>query len=196
MRFASSGSPYRAVTTNERLIMIEGGTIAKNKKKSATKKRTVKSVRGVHPEDYTSTRESVGFVVREVWRLFARCLQPRIAREGVTIGMWFALRMLWDEDGVTQRELGERVGINGPTMVMAINSMERAGLVKRVHNRADRRKINVFLTDRGRKMKGKLWPMAAEVLDLSVRGLSHKQVQSLTKMLARIRANLENDQFD
>ncbi|HXZ21319.1 MAG TPA: MarR family winged helix-turn-helix transcriptional regulator [Pseudolabrys sp.] len=144
---------------------------------------------------YVSTHESVGFVVREVWRLFARCLQPRIAREGVSIGMWFVLRMLWDEDGMTQRELGERVGINGPTMVAALNSMERAGLVKRVHNRTDRRKINVFLTERGRKLKSKLWPMAAEVLAMGLAGLSPSDVRSLNKMLAQIRLNLERDQF-
>jgi DNA-binding MarR family transcriptional regulator len=175
--------------------MIESKAGDKNKKKGAATRRTTKSVGSARLGHYTSTRESVGFVVREVWRLYARCLQPRIAREGVTIGMWFALRMLWDEDGVTQRELGERVGINGPTMVMALNSMERAGLVKRVQNRTDRRKINVFLTERGRKMKNKLWPMAAEVLALSLTGLSDKQVQSLTRMLAQIRVNLENDQY-
>jgi DNA-binding MarR family transcriptional regulator len=175
--------------------MIESRTNGKSKKVAA-KKTTVKSVRSGRLDPYTSTRESVGFVVREVWRLFARCLQPRIAREGVTIGMWFALRMLWDEDGVTQRELGERVGINGPTMVMALNSMERAGLVKRVQNRTDRRKINVFLTERGRKLKNKLWPMAADVLALGLTGLTRKQVQSLTTMLTQIRVNLENDRFE
>lgn len=176
--------------------MIESRTNDKNKKKGAAKKHIAKGVGNARLGRYTSTRESVGFVVREIWRLFARCLQPRIAREGVTIGMWFALRMLWDEDGVTQRELGERVGINGPTMVMALNSMERAGLVKRVQHRTDRRKINVFLTERGRKMKNKLWPMAAEVLAVSLAGLSEKQVQSLTKMLAQIRVNLENDHYE
>jgi len=128
--------------------------------------------------------------------LFARCLQPRIAREGVTIGMWFVLRMLWDEDGMTQRELGERVGINGPTMVTALNSMERVGLVKRVHNQADRRKINVFLTKRGRKLKSTLWPMAAEVLALGLSGLTRSQVKSLNKMLAQVRLNLECDHFE
>jgi len=168
--------------------------MAKTKKVSA-KKPAVKSLRGARLDHYTSTRESVGFVVREVWRLFARCLQPRIAREGVTIGMWFALRMLWDEDGMTQRELGERVGINGPTIVMALNSMERAGLVKRVQNQTDRRKINVFLSERGRKLKNKLWPMAAEVLALGFSGLTRKQVQSLNEMLTQIRVNLESDHF-
>jgi MarR family transcriptional regulator, organic hydroperoxide resistance regulator len=144
-------------------------------------------------DHYTSTRESVGFVVREVYRSFARCLQPRIAREGVSIGMWFVLRVLWDEDGMTQRELGERVGINGPTMVTALNSMERAGLVKRVQNRTDRRKINVFLTERGRNLRRKLWPMAAEVLNLGLSGLTRNQVKSLNKMLRQILLNLEHD---
>src|SRR5450631_1140465 len=152
-----------------------------------TKKPAVNRSIGVRLDHYTSARESVGFVVREVWRLFARCLQPRIAREGVTIGMWFVLRMLWDEDGMTQRELGERVGINGPTMVIAINSMELADLVKRVQNRTDRRKINIFLTERGRKLKRKLWPMAAEVLALGLSGLSRNQIYSLNKMLMQIR---------
>ena len=109
--------------------------------------------------------------------------------------MWFALRMLWDEDGMTQRELGDRVGINGPTMVTALNSMERAGLVKRVQNRTDRRKINVFLTARGRNLIRKLWPMAAEVLAVGLSGLTRDQVQSLNKMLMQIRLNLEHDHF-
>ena len=179
------------MTTDGQAPMIASGNRAQ--KRLSAGQSGKKSVRRDH---YTSTDESVGFIVREVWRLFARCLQPRIAREGVTIGMWFALRMLWDKDGVTQRELGERVGINGPTMVMALNSMERAGLVKRVHNRTDRRKINVFLTERGRKLKGKLWPMAAEVLELGLSGLNRKQVQSLTEMLVQIRDNLEKDHYE
>ena len=163
--------------------------------KALAKRPAVKRLSGARLDHYTSTRESVGFVVREVYRSFARCLQPRIAREGVSIGMWFALRMLWDEDGMTQRELGERVGINGPTMVTALNSMERAGLVKRVQNRADRRKINIFLTERGRNLKRKLWPMAAEVLALGLSGLTRDQVHSLNKMLMQIRLNLESDHF-
>lgn len=168
--------------------------MARTSKASVTRPAVRKSA-GSRRDHYTSTRESVGFVVREVYRSFARCLQPRIAREGVSIGMWFVLRMLWDEDGMTQRELGERVGINGPTMVTALNSMERAGLVKRVQNRIDRRKINVFLTERGRKLKRKLWPMAADVLTVGLAGLTCNQVLSLNKMLTQIRLNLEHDHF-
>jgi DNA-binding MarR family transcriptional regulator len=80
-------------------------------------------------------------------------------------------------------------------MVTALNSMERAGLVKRVQNRDDQRKINVFLTERGRRLKSKLWPMAAEILELGLSGLTRKQIQALTTMLLHISRNLERDQF-
>lgn len=142
---------------------------------------------------YISTHDSVGFIAREVYRAFARSLQVRIAREGVTIGMWFVLRMLWDEDGLTQRELSDRVGINGPTMVAAINAMERAGLVERVPNTADRRKTNVHLTPRGRALKPVLWPMAADVLALAFRGIKREEIRVVATTLLRMKHNLERD---
>jgi MarR family transcriptional regulator, organic hydroperoxide resistance regulator len=67
--------------------------------------------------------------------------------------MSFVLRMLWEEDGLTQCQISERVGINGPTVVTASDSMEKAGLVKRAPNQEDRRKTNVFLTKRGHQLK-------------------------------------------
>lgn len=165
------------------------------KTKTSTKRRTIKKSNNGGLNHFVSTHESIGFIVREVWRSFARSLQPRIAREGVSIGMWFVLRMLWDEDGMTQRELGERVGINGPTMVAALNSMERAGLVRRVQNEDDLRKINVYLTERGRRLKTKLWPMAAEILELALSKLTRRQIQALRTMLLHIARNLERDQL-
>src|SRR3974390_745286 len=72
---------------------------------TSTKRPAIKQSNNVRRDHYISTHGSVGFVVREVWRLYARCLQPRIAREGVSIGMWFVLRMFWGEEGMTQSEL-------------------------------------------------------------------------------------------
>jgi DNA-binding MarR family transcriptional regulator len=79
-------------------------------------------------------------------------------------------------------------------MVTALNSMERVGLVKRVQNENDRRKINVFLTERGRRLKSKLWPVAAEILEIGLSGLTRKQIQELRTMLVHISRNLEGDE--
>jgi MarR family transcriptional regulator, organic hydroperoxide resistance regulator len=140
---------------------------------------------------YAAPRESIGFVVRQVYRGFARSLETRIAREGVSIGMWFVLRMLWEEDGLTQRQISERVGINAPTVVVAINSMERAGIVRRAPNRDDRRKTNVFLTRRGHQLKDKLWPMAKDVYAVAFKNIDRKDIAAMGRFLAQVLANLE-----
>lgn len=141
-------------------------------------------------EDTLQPDESFGLLIREIYRGQARMLQNMIAGEGVSIGMWFVLRVLWDEDGMTQRELARRVGINGPTTVTALNSMERAGLVRRTPHPSDRRKTNIFLTERGRHLKDLLWPMAITVNQASSRDMSDAERRVLFDLLTRMRANL------
>ena len=98
-------------------------------------------------------------LLRDAHRTVARALSNKIAPHGVSIGQWHFLRALWEEDGMTQRELSHRVGMMEPTTVTALNGMERRGLVKRVRNPRDRRKLNVYLTETGRGLKAQLLPL-------------------------------------
>ncbi len=63
---------------------------------------------------------SVGYQIRRTHRLVQRALQVRIEPHRVSLGMWYFLRALWDEDGLTQRELSTRVGTMEPTTMAAI----------------------------------------------------------------------------
>lgn len=101
----------------------------------------------------------VAALLRDAHRAVAKSLSAKIAPHGVSIGQWHFLRALWEEDGMTQRELSHRVGMMEPTTVTALNGMERRGLVKRVRNPRDRRKLNVYLTDAGRALKAQLLPL-------------------------------------
>src|SRR5690606_28850663 len=92
--------------------------------------------------------------IREVHRLFGRVLQQRIGQLGLTLGTWYFLRALWEEDGLSQRELSQRIGTMEPTTVSALNSMERLGLVHRERDPNDKRRRRVFLTDYGRSLRG------------------------------------------
>ena len=87
------------------------------------------------PRHYTidfSLGGSLGYLVRDANRAFQRLLEKRISPHGVTRGQWYFLRVLWEEDGLSQRELSVRVGMMEPTTVIALRSMEKAGLVRRV----------------------------------------------------------------
>ncbi len=151
----------------------------------------------VKPRDKTTVSdvdlpfaESVGYQIRATHRALQRFLQSKIEPHGVTVGMWYFLRALWNEDGLNQRELSHRVGTMEPTTMSAILNMEKKGLVRRVQNKRDRRKWHVHLTPKGRALKAELIPLAREVVDTAVQSLSRKQVQQLLEGLAEVQKNL------
>ncbi len=134
--------------------------------------------------------ESVGYQIRATHRLLQRFLQVKIEPHGITLGMWYFLRALWHEDGLTQRELSNRVGTMEPTTLSAMVIMEKKGLVRRVRNADDRRKWHIHLTPRGRALKGKLLPLAREVVDTAVQNLSRGDVTQLLNGLAEVQKSL------
>ena len=139
---------------------------------------------------------SVGYQVRMVYRAMQRLLQTRIGPHGVTLGMWYYLRALWSEDGLTQSELSRRIGTMEPTTLGAIQTMERSGLVSRVRSKDDRRKVHIHLTKKGRDLERLLMPLAVEVVETSVAGFSPEDVQQLLRFLRSIRDNIEATQTD
>lgn len=136
---------------------------------------------------------SVGYLVRMTHRAFTRVLQSRIEPHGVTVGMWYFLRVLWAEDGITQRELSQRIGMMEPTTVTALNNMERRGLIRRSRNPHDRRKINIYLTAKGRALRTRLMPLAMEVNAVALQGFAPAEVDALRTLLARARTRLADD---
>ena len=77
--------------------------------------------RRVRPQPFDLPLEkSVGYQVRMTHRALQRYLQVKIGPHGVTLGMWYFLRILWREDGLTQRELSYRIGTREPTTLIAI----------------------------------------------------------------------------
>jgi DNA-binding MarR family transcriptional regulator len=134
--------------------------------------------------------ESVGYQIRAAHRALQRFLQLKIEPHGVTPGMWYFLRALWHEDGLTQRELSRRVATMEPTTLSAILNMEKKGLIRRVQNKKDRRKWHVYLTPKGRALKAELIPLAREVVATAVQSLSRKETKQLLEGLAEVQKNL------
>ncbi len=136
---------------------------------------------------------SVGYQVRQTHRLVQRALQARIEPHGVTLGMWYYLRVLWDQDGLTQRELSRMTGTMEPTALSAIASMEKGGLVRRERDASDRRKMNVYLTRKGRALEKTLLPSAIEVVELATAGMTERERTMLLALLHAMQAQLQAD---
>lgn len=135
--------------------------------------------------------DSAGYLVRDAHRAFQRLLEQRIAPYGVTRGQWYFLRVLWTEDGLSQRELSQRVGMMEPTTVIALQSMEKAGLVRRERSAHDKRKAQVWLTPKAQKLKQRLLPVARHITMQARAGVSLGEFLKFREVIARMTANLD-----
>src|SRR5262245_44272505 len=93
--------------------------------------------------------DRLAHLIKDAARALVRALQVRLADHRVSFGHWAFLRILWERDGLTQRELSERAGVMEPTTFTALKAMERLGYVVRHRKNGDRKKVYIFLTPRG-----------------------------------------------
>src|SRR5215510_2450117 len=94
--------------------------------------------------------DRLAHLVKDATRALVRALQVRLADHKVSFGHWAFLRILWERDGFTQRELSERAGVMEPTTYSALKAMERLGYIVRRRVSGDRKRVYVFLTRKGR----------------------------------------------
>lgn len=133
---------------------------------------------------------NLSYVIRDAHRSFSRALQARVGRHNVSMAQWFFLRALWEENGLTQRELSQRVGMMEPTTVAAVNTMERRGLVRRSRNEHDRRKVNIHLTELGASLRVALADAGDLVNAMAVDGIEPDEVVRAVELLQRVVLNL------
>ena len=119
-----------------------------------------------------------------------RSLSRRLAAHGVPFGHWTFLRILWERDGLTQRELSEEAGVMEPSTFAAIKAMEKLGYVKRKRLPDNRKNVYVHLTPKGRALRKKLVPLAEEVNHIGLRGLSASERATVRRALMTMIDNL------
>ncbi len=132
-------------------------------------------------------------LVKDATRSLQRSLQMRLAEHDVPFGHWTFLRVLWEHDGLTQKQLSVEVGVMEPTTFAAVKAMEARGWIERRQLAENRKNMHVYLTDAGRCLKAKLVPFAEEVNSLSVKGLPDADVATARRVLLAIITNLADD---
>jgi DNA-binding MarR family transcriptional regulator len=140
-----------------------------------------------------SRPDRIAHLTKEAWRGFVRSLSRRLAAHGVPFGHWTFLRILWRRDGLTQRQLSEEAGVMEPSTFAAIKAMEKLGYVKRKRLPENRKNVYVHLTAKGRALRPRLVPLAEEVNEIGLRGLSARDRATVRRALMTIIHNLAED---
>jgi DNA-binding MarR family transcriptional regulator len=140
--------------------------------------------------------DRLAHLVKDATRALVRALQVRLAEYKVSFGHWAFLRILWERDGLTQRELSEQAGVMEPTTFSAMKAMERLGYVVRRRMGGDRKKVYVFLTPKGRLLKSELVPLAEAVNKIAIGGVKPANVDIARQVLLAIIDNMARDEAE
>jgi MarR family transcriptional regulator, organic hydroperoxide resistance regulator len=137
--------------------------------------------------------DRLAHLVKDATRALVRALQMRLAEHAVSFGHWTFLRILWEGDRLTQRELSEQAGVMEPTTLSALKAMERLGYIRRRKFGGDRKKVYVLLTPKGRQLRDRLVPLAEEVNHIAVRGTRPADIAIVRRVLLAIIENLARE---
>jgi MarR family transcriptional regulator, organic hydroperoxide resistance regulator len=119
----------------------------------------------------TASEERMAHMVKDAFRGFSRALQLRLKEHSVLYGHWTFLRILWQTDGVTQRQLSEQAGVMEPTTFTALQAMEKLGYITRQKMPDNRKQVRIFLTPKGTALRSVLVPVAEEVNRIALAGI-------------------------
>jgi DNA-binding MarR family transcriptional regulator len=140
--------------------------------------------------------DRVAHLVKDAMRGLMRALQMRLSEHSVSFGHWSFLRILWENDGLTQRELSERAGLQEPTTYAALKAMEKLGYVTRRQLPDSRKKVYIFLTPKGRSLKAKLVPLAEEVNKVALASVRAEDIATTRRTLLVMIENLARDETE
>ena len=136
------------------------------------------------------TSKSTGFLIRDTTMKLQKVLRANLQKHNISTAQWYLLRVLWDEEGLSQRELSDRVATTEPTTQSALLRMEKQGVIVRKKNENDKRANTIHLTKKGRNLETALVSYAVDVNKIATAGLTKSEIKSFQNLINKIRQNL------
>lgn len=144
---------------------------------------------GITPAGGPPRETPIGLLTAQVGRVLDQVFDDALSAVGGSRPMWLITLAIVSGAGTTQSALAEHVGISGPTLVHHLDRLEKAGLVVRHADPANRRIRVLALTEQGRaaflEMRAAALAFNAQLCD----GISDVQLATLRRLLTCLRSN-------
>ena len=138
----------------------------------------------------TDPRESLGYQVADLHRLFGRVFDRRVAHLELTRVQWRALKHLGHAEGVTQVELADRLDMEPIALGRVIDRLQKAGFVERRADPADRRVWRLYLRPQSGQVTDEVEEVALALRHEVMAGISAADLATTLSVLDRVRERL------
>lgn len=137
--------------------------------------------------------ETVSFLIARLCKTHRVCGGEYLSRLGLHSGQEMILQLLWMDNGQTPSMLAERLGLQLPTVLKMIKRMENAGLLERKACSLDRRVTEVYLNEKGMKLKPSVERAWRRLEAKTLASLTEEEEDQLRSLLGKVYMNLNQD---
>ena len=97
--------------------------------------------------------DQICFPLYAASRALQQRYRPVLDRIGLTYTQYLVMMVLWEEDGLSMKDLGGHLYLDSGTLTPLLRRLEEAGRVRRERSMKDARVVHVHLTDAGRSLR-------------------------------------------
>lgn len=135
--------------------------------------------------------ECIGFITNNISKELANAFNDRTMKDGISRVQWIALYYLGKYETLSQIELCNKMNKKQSTIVRLIDRMMRDGLVIRKKDSNDRRITKIVLTEKGRELREKVFPIGDEMSHIFTKGITEEELQVFTDVLNKMQENIK-----
>jgi len=150
------------------------------------------AARAAGAEDF-ALDESLGFLVYRAALLLKQELARQFGPHDLTPEQWAVLVRLWEEEGLTQRQVADRTFKDQANVARIVRRLESKGLVHRTACLDDGRCFRLHLTTEAHALMPELIPRALRAVNRAVAGIDRAELHTAKAVLARVPENLKGD---
>jgi len=140
--------------------------------------------------------DTVSYLLARVSTAFRNSLERRMGEIGLHGGQVFVLFELWKQDGLRQVDLAKRLSLSAPTVNKTLKGLAEVNLITNSRIDDDARSTRIFLTDRGREMRGEIEAQWLELEETVLSGLTETERLVLFDLLGKLRSTYAGTDID
>ena len=136
---------------------------------------------------------SLGLAIKNTSKSLERALDNELRGQyGLSGGQWKVILSLSIQNGLSQKDLAEKIFVDSTTLVPIIDSMEKKGLVERRTDPNDRRNNNVFLTAKSESVVEPIMEILLRMRKIFFKNISESDIEFTKNILKKITANADS----
>jgi len=143
---------------------------------------------GKQKDDNRTLANQLCFAVYSTAHAFNKVYKPLLDPLGLTYPQYLVMLILWDEDEVTVKDLGQRLQLDSGTLTPLLKRLEANGLVTRRRSEQDERRVVIALTEAGHALNDKAADVPRDMFCAT--GLTLERLAELRNNLLDLRGQL------